>query len=132
MFKRKIFTVLAILSLACLLSVPAYAQARYGLRTSRPVQVDAVVTDNAGNAMDYPVWVYGIRIFADANNSFMGVYDADTTGECDDTTVRDEIGEATQYDTAVKMYDKPIFFSDGVAVIMTTGVGFIIYGPEPQ
>jgi hypothetical protein len=73
----------------------------------------------------------------------MGIYDCDsadnpnagnTTYNIGKTTVyaQDEIGEASQYDTATRMYTKPIYFSKGVGVVMSTGVASIIYGPEPN
>jgi hypothetical protein len=102
------------------------AQARYGLQRSSAVETSTALV------LPAKTWVYGMTIFADAANSFMGIYNAATLGACTATTVKDEIGEATQYDTAEKWYAKPEYFADGVSVVMSTGVGFIYYGPEPS
>ena len=105
--------------------VPVFAQARHGTRLSAAVQTSTALVLPAST------WVYGLKIFADAASSFMGIYDAATLGACTDETVKDEIGEATQYDTAEKHYAKPVYFTNGVSVVMTTGVGWVEYGQEP-
>ena len=135
MFKlNKVFLIVLALVLVWAVGVaPAFAQARYGTRTSQTIETTGIAIDDKGNAMDYPVYVYGISIFADAASSYMGVYDCDTLLELASASIypKDEIGEATQYDTEERWYTTPKYFSDGVGVIMFTGVGFIHYGPEP-
>ena len=134
MYKRKRFlTVLMAAALLLAAAAPAFAQGRYGLHTSRPLQAEGIFTDDDGNTMDYGVWVYGVTIMADDANSFAGLYDCDTTSELLATTIypKDEIGEATQYDSQTKMYDKPFWYSDGVGAIIKTGIVFVHYGPQP-
>lgn len=134
MFKSLRVTTL-ILALVFALSIgQAKAQSRYSKPWSQPIETSGIFTDNDGNTMDYPVWIYGIKIYADASSSFMGIYDCDTTYELlhqGTVTAKDEIGEATQYDTATEYYSDPLYFSDGVGAIISTGVGFVKYGPEP-
>ena len=135
---KKIFSIIIVLafiiSFLSSLSAPVSAQKRYGLRTSRPRETTGIFIDDSGNTMDYGVWIYGIKIFADAANSFVGFYDCDTTAEliADTTYPKDEIGEATQYDTAERYYSTPEYYSDGVGAIMATGVAFVMYGPAPE
>jgi hypothetical protein len=104
---------------------------RNTMKVSRPIETTGIFTDNDGNTMDYAVYVYGVSIFADAANSFMGVYDCDTTAELLSSTIYsvDEIGEATQYDTATTWYASPVYFNDGVGAIISVGVGYVYYGP---
>jgi hypothetical protein len=134
MKKLRVFQMLVlVLVIAFLCASPAFAQARYGLHTSRPLESTGVFTDRDGNAMDYAVWIYGVKVYADAATSELGIYDCDTVQEiADGETAVDEIGEASQYDTAERYYPQPIFFSDGVTGVIATGVGFVIYGPEPE
>lgn len=125
---RKFLVVL--LAVAVLLSVaaPAYAltSARRGLQTSTAQEATAVVYTD-------PTWVYGITIWADESNSYMAVCNEDTLAEtvASTVTILDEIGEASQYESATEWYPIPKYFSDGVSVIIFTGVGFIHKGPAP-
>jgi len=131
---KKVKGFLAVLAaLALLLNVsPAFAQARYSTRTSQPLESSGIFTDEDGNEMNYAVWVYGVEIFADEASSFMGVYNTTTVGAATAATVKDEIGEATQYDTATRFYEQPRYYSSGVVGIISTGVGFVHYGPQPK
>lgn len=129
--KKIMFMVLA---LVLLFGVSAFASTgRYGTRTSQPLETTGIFNDQGGIAMDYSVWVYGVTIYADAANSYVGLYDCDTTVELNATTIypRYEIGEPTQYETTTEMFTKPKYFDDGVGAIIFTGVAFIEYGPEP-
>lgn len=130
---RKLLLVLLMVGVLSLVATPAFAQARYGIQTSRPLETTGVFTDRDGNAMDYAVYVYGISIFADAANSALGVYDTETITEVHNATVyaEDEIGEAVAYDSQAKWYDKPVYYSDGVSGLIQVGVGFVHYGPAP-
>ena len=122
---RKLLWIAVILVLLAGVS-PAFADSgRYGTQLSVAVQTSTALV------LPADTWVYGITIFADEASSFMGVYDAATLGACTNATVKDEIGEATQYDTAEKHYTKPIFFTSGVSVVMSTGVAWVEYGPAP-
>ena len=131
--KKKIIMVIALGIFFLAQIAPAFAQARYGTKKSRPLETSGVFTDKDGKTMDYGVWIYGISIFADQANSYMGTYDCDTADELNASTIypRDEVGEATQYDTATNMYLTPEYYSDGVGAIIFTGVGSVLYGPEP-
>lgn len=125
MFKlKRILSILLVIALLVAV-MPAFAQSRYGIRTSDAVQTSTALV------LPAKTWVYGIKIFADAGNSFAGIYDVATLGAANYTNVVDEIGEATQYDSAEIKYAKPKYFANGVTVVMTTGVFFIDYGPEP-
>jgi len=129
---KYIFAILIAVALT-VSATPAFAEARYGTRTSQTIETTGIAVDDKGNPMDYPVYVYGISIYADEAGSYMGVYDCDTLLELASASIypKDEIGEASQYDTEEHWYPMPKYFSDGVGVIMFTGVGFIHYGSEP-
>lgn len=130
---RKFMLLFLALAVSVFLASPAYAQARFGLHVSQPIESTGIATDADGVTMDYGVWVYGIRIFADASNSFMGIYNADVVAtDLTKANCKDEIGEATQHDTAERFYDKPMYFSDGVGIVISTGVGWVIYGSAPN
>lgn len=130
---KKFLSVLLIAGLMLSAAAPAFAQSRYGLFTTQPIESTGIATGQDGNTMDYEVWIYGLSIYADAASSFMGIYDCDTMAELNSGTTyaRDEIGEPTQYEYTDKMYDEPRRFTDGVGVIIFTGVGFVHYGPAP-
>ena len=132
----KKFAVLVLALVIIGLAMPCYATSgRYGMQVSQPITTDGIVTDQNGNTMDYGVWVYGIKIFTSGGNSVMGVYDCDTTTELFGGSVyaKDEIGEATAYDTNESLYNTPLYFSDGVGAIIggTGAVGWVYYGPQP-
>ena len=123
-----------VLALALLVNIaPAFAQARFGTRTSRPIETSGIMIDQSGNTMDYSVWLYGVTVYADAASSYVGLYDCDTVTELLHSTIypRYEIGEPTQYETTTVQFDTPKYFSDGVGAIISTGVAFVEYGPEP-
>jgi hypothetical protein len=125
MFKfKKYLSILLVVALMAGIA-PAFAQSRYGL-----TQSDAIETTTA-LALPAGTWVYSLKLYADAGNSFAGVYDAATVGTCTAATIVDELGEATQYDSVEIKYEKPKYFATGVSVVMSTGVLIIDYGPEP-
>ena len=135
MFKKTFFIVLFLAVFAfiavCANVMPVAAQSRFGLKSSGPIEADADLKLPAGT------WVYGARIYADAASSYMGLYNNVTVAGGQSTANNgtqwmDEIGEATQYDTAEILYPSPIYFSNGVSVGITTGVGWVNYGPEPD
>ena len=131
---KRLLTALSVLLVLMFLAMPCFAQARYGLRTSVPRESEGIAVDDNGDTMDYAVWIYGISIMADEASSFMGVYDCDTLTELHATALtylKDEIGEATQYDSKTVWFDNPKYFSDGVGIVIKTGVGWVHYGPEP-
>ena len=135
MFKlKKVFLMVLVLALVWAVGIaPVFAQGRYGTKTSRPIESTGILTDADGNTMDYAVWIYGLTIYADAASSFIGVYDCDTFDELISVTeyARDEIGEPTQFEATSVWYAKPEYYSDGVGAIISIGVGFVKYGPEP-
>lgn len=106
----------------------------YEIFTSQTIETTGIVIDEDGNTMDYDVWVYGLTIYADASSSFIGIYNVDTLAELNSATTypKDELGEPTQFEATTEMYAFPRRFSDGVGAIITVGVGFIHYGPEPE
>ncbi len=131
---RKFLSVLLAIGLLLLMAAsPAYAESRYGLFTTQPQESTGILTGQDGNTMDYEVWVYELGIFADEASSFCGLYDVDTLDELIDGTnfARDEIGEPTQYEFSWNVYSQPIRFTDGLGLIIFTGVGFVKYGPAP-
>jgi hypothetical protein len=125
--------ILIILAAVMLFASPAFAQARYSIKTSQPLETGGIFTDQDGVTMDYAVWVYGVTIYADDASSYIGLYDGDTTGEIFAETCypKYEIGEPTQYETTTEWFTRPMYFSDGVGAIISVGVGFVHYGPEP-
>jgi len=124
--KMRINKTLSLLLVMFLLATPVFAAGeRYGTQFS-----DAVETTTA-LVLPANTWVYGTKLFADEASSFMGVYNSATLSNCTGSTVKDEIGEATQYDTAYNVFPKPILFTSGVSVVMDTGVGWIMYGGAP-
>lgn len=123
MMKKLLSTLLVAIFL--LWTAPVLAQEEYGLEVSADMEA-------TGIAFDETSWVYKIAIFADATNSYMGLYNVNTTTELQAASEpEDEIGEATQWDTAERSYEKPVYYSDGVGVVIFTGVGFIWRGPQP-
>lgn len=123
---KKFLPVLLIAAMLVLSAAPAYAQARYGGFKSAAVQTSTALV------LPAKTWVYGLEIFADAASSFMGIYNCATLATASDALVVDEIGEATQYDTQSRRYASPIYFATGVTVVITTGIGWVYYGPEPN
>lgn len=107
---------------------PVFAQARYGLTPSDAIEVSTSLVAPAGS------WVYGWTIFADAGNAYAGLYDCATFYDGANTTVVDEIGEATQWDKEENWFTKPIYFTNGVSVVMPSAVGVVVVwtGPEPN
>ena len=129
---KKVFAILAVIGMLALAATPAFAvDGRNALKASQKIEATGVMTDGAGNTMDYSTYVYGVSIYADDASSFVGVYDCDTTAELIAATIypKVEIGEATQYDTEIIWFPSPIYFDDGVSVIMSTGVALVYYGP---
>lgn len=127
---RKILSIMLIVSFAIVLTGnSASAQQRRTIRSTGAIESNQDAILPAGT------WVYGLKIYADEANSVMSLYDAATApiysaaDELDQR--REEIGEATQYDSKIEMFDNPRYFEDGVSVMMSTGIGFIYYGPSP-
>ncbi len=104
---------------------PALAQARRGLFTSSAIETSTALV------LPAKTWVYAIRLFADQASSVPGLYNTATLGGATASTVKAEIGEATQFDTEEIKYNPPINFPNGVSVIMSTGVLLIDYGATP-
>lgn len=120
---RKFLSVLLIAGLL-LLAAPAYAQSRYGLFTAACEEQTALL-------LPAKTWVYGISIFGDEALSFMGIYDTDSLVTATAATLQNEAGVAAQFDTHTKMYAQPVYFVDGVTVVISLGVAFVYYGPAP-
>lgn len=114
----KKFLSILLISAIVLWTLPVFAQASF------PTKSKKVETDTA-DLYSGPAMVWGISIYADAASSFMGVYDCSTIGATTDANNKDEIGEATQYDTATRWYPDGMEFKTGVTVIIATGVGYI-------
>ncbi len=129
MFKRQFFVVMAVLALLVMVSSPAFAQARYGVRISAGIEAPTDLVLPAGT------WVYGWKIFADASNSTAGIFDDATVvaqGATTSASLKGDIGEATQYDSKTEWFPVPIFFDNGVSIKMTTGIVWVYYGPHPN
>lgn len=127
MYKLKKFLPILLLVAMLLLAGPAYAQARYGTQMSAAVETSTALLLPAGT------WIYGMTIYADsAANAFMGVYDSATLGGCTNDTVKGETGEPTQYESTYTPLPGPVFCKNGVSVVITVGVGWVHYGPEPD
>jgi hypothetical protein len=124
---KKICSVLLAVILAFAMITPVFAGiGHYGLRISKAVEANEALILPAGT------WVYGMKVYADAASSFMGVYNSATMGACTNDNVIGEVGEATQYDTETQMFPVPIFCSEGVSVVIGVGVGFVFYGSAPN
>lgn len=120
---KKILALLIVGMLA--FSVPAFAQARYGL-TATAITADTASLLGAGT------WVYGLSIYATTGAGTIGLFDVATIQAASNSNVKLEIGEATQYDTSVLMLPKPIYFSTAVTTITSAAnIGLIFSGPEP-
>lgn len=128
MFKMKgsFIAILLIVGLVATSMIAYAASGRYGIKISDPVETSTALVLPAGT------WVYGIKIYADASNSMMALYDTATVAAALVGNAVDEIGEATQHDSKTVWYPKPKYFATGVTVNMVTGVGFIYYGPAPK
>ncbi len=87
------------------------------------------VATNTALLLPAGTWVYGISIHASSASAQMGIYDSATLGAASLPT--DEIGEATQYSTSSSPWPEPIYFTNGVTVIISNGVGFVEYGVAP-
>lgn len=123
---QKFKLILVGLMLLALCATPAFAQSRFGVQSTGPIEASADLK------LPADTWVYGIKVFADASSSVMAIYNAATYNAGTEGNLDiDEIGEATQYDSVEVWYPKPIFFDTGVSVFITTGVGYIFYGPPP-
>lgn len=116
--------VLIVLAVIMLFALPAFAQERYGGR-----QIAA--TEHTASLLPAGTWVYGISIYATSANAQLGVYDGATLADTATANMDDEIGEATQYDQAVKPYANPHYFTNGVTVCVDSGTAFVEYGPAP-
>lgn len=132
MFKlKRIVPLLLMIAMLVLIAVPASAgpptSARRGLSTSDAIETSTALALPAGT------WVYGVTLFADDASSFAGLYDTATLEAANATNMKDELGEATQYDSKTKFGPPyPLYFKDGVTVIMATGVLTISFGGSPQ
>lgn len=82
-------------------------------------------TANTALLLPAGTWVYGISIHATTAGAQMGIYNVATLGAA--TSPTDEVGEATQYNTAFSPWPEPICFTNGVTVLITNGVGFVEY-----
>ena len=124
MFKLKSFVSLVLILALAFCATPVFAQARYGVQSSGAIESHSNLELPAGT------WVYGIKLYADASSSWMAVYNSATT-EGQEAYIIDEIGEATQYDSQVVWYPKPIYCANGVSVRILIGTGYVYYGPAP-
>lgn len=70
-------------------------------------------------------WVCGIGMHATSASAQMGIYNSATLAGA--TTPIDEVGEATQYNTIDRPWVDPIYFNNGVTIIVENGVGFVDY-----
>jgi hypothetical protein len=125
MFKKLLTMFLVLIMMVAFIIPSAYAQARYGLKMSSAIETNTDLVVAAGS------WIYGIKIFADESNSYMGLSDAATVSAATSANLFDDIGEATQYDTQVIWYPKPRYVTNGLSAQMSTGLGVVFYGPEP-
>ena len=126
MYKFKKILVLALVMLLAV-SAPAFgARARDGIQTTNGISTSTALVLPAGT------WVYGVKIYASAASSAIAVYDAATYVGSTIADAIDEVGEATQYESQVVWYPKPIYCANGVSAYILAGVGYIYYGPPPS
>jgi hypothetical protein len=128
---KKMRKILAISALILIFAVsPVFAQARYGIRTCTVT----ASTNGTISAVGAGTWVYGLKIYATNSNAQAGLYDTATQAGVSGASAspKDEIGEATQYESTETWYSTPIYFSEGVSVLCRNGVAFVYYGPQPE
>ena len=130
MAKLKKFSILT-LALVCLLSLSTIVLAANPSRIRSTKGIEESSTAST-LGLSGGTWVYGVRLYADASNSFATIYDATTYDAKTVAEAVDELGEATQYETVTVWYPKPIYFENGVSIYIATGVAYIFYGPEPK
>ena len=128
-FRKLLPVLLVLVAVFMLTGGPVFAAgARHGLKTY-------MVETHTALALPAGTWVWGIGIYSDDGSSWMATYDIATLGAATDSVDgprKDEIGEATQYDTQTRMYALPIQYGNGVTVRVSAGVGTIYYGPAPN
>lgn len=73
------------------------------------------------------VLIYGIKCYANANNSTVTLYDATSGADCTDANVVDEEGAAAQYNSSATFYLEPIKLVNGACVVLAAGYGTIYY-----
>ena len=88
-----------------------------------------VVSANTALLLPAGTWVYGVSLYATTANAQMSIYNSATLGAA--STAIDELGEATQYATTNSPWVDSIYFSSGVTVIISNGIGFVEYGVAP-
>ena len=115
----KKYLLILFLAICLIITSPLHAQSRFK-RKRLSATVDTALLLPAGT------WVYGIGIHASSASAQMGIYDSATLGAA--SSPIDEVGEATQYKTVDRPWAEPIYFANGVTVIISNGVAFIDYG----
>ena len=115
----KKYLFILVISLCLAVTSPLSAQQRFK-RKRLSAAADTALLLPAGT------WVYGIGIHATSASAQMGIYDSATLGAA--SSPIDEVGEATQYKTVDRPWAEPIYFANGVTVIISNGVAFIDYG----
>ncbi len=128
---RKILLVVLALMLIAGIS-PAFAGgARFGYT---PVFVSSATVNYEVSAAGADTWVYGTKVYATGTNGSLGLYDVDSTADLllSTTEPKDENGEATSGATNIDWLTKPIFFDEGVSVIITNANALIYTGGEPS
>jgi len=124
-FRKLMSLVLVLAFVFC--TTPAFSDARHGIQSSGPIETSTDAVLPAGS------WLYGVKLYADAGSSWMAVYNiAAVAAGTPVTTIVEECGEATQYDSVEIWYPKPIYLSAGASVVISTGVGILYYGPPPD
>lgn len=120
---KKVLAILMVLAVTLGIS-PVFAQERHSLRV-------AVATTDTDALLAAGTWVYGIGAYATSSNGCIGIYDYATIVDAGSTRVKGEVGHATAGMTQTYFFDKPLYFTYGVSVKVSSAVGFIYYGPEP-
>ena len=95
---KRICAILVILALVFASGI-SYAQEAW------PITAKTYTSNTANDLQD--LTVYGISILATSASAMGGIYDTTTLGAASNTTCRGEVGEASQYDSAITIFPVP-------------------------
>ena len=80
-----------------------------------------------GRAVSGPCWLYAITVYANASNSYANIHDSNATSSPGDSTIKVEVGQATQYASTRYEFTKPLKFENGIYIDNTNGSCWVEY-----